>query len=356
MAAVDRQADAAVLRQALLGDVEVGHDLHAADDAVDHAARAPWSRSASTPSMRKRTRICVPSGARWMSEAPCSTAWAMIWLTSLMTGASSADSRRSTISAVVLLGLHRRRSATTSSRRVSRLIRPAMSSREATAGADLEAGHQRDVVDGQDVGRVGHRDEQRALAEERRPGPPRSGGPRRLLMRFAAPMSTLKIVRSRWSRPWRSAIARESAAWVMVAALEQDRARGSSSCRGRWRSPSSTRSRGDEPELDDDVGEEPRAAAAGARRGDAGGRRRGGGVEVRGLRRAAGGGSRSSQGGGGPASCPRAASRMTSIGATVRSSGSKLSAPWRTRISSPSTTRHPWSRAAVIELRVAGAG
>src|SRR4028118_709064 len=36
---VERQADAAVLRDATLGDVEVGHDLHAADDAGEHATR-----------------------------------------------------------------------------------------------------------------------------------------------------------------------------------------------------------------------------------------------------------------------------------------------------------------------------
>ena len=34
-----RQRHAAVLRHALLGDVEVGHDLHARDDAGDHPAR-----------------------------------------------------------------------------------------------------------------------------------------------------------------------------------------------------------------------------------------------------------------------------------------------------------------------------
>ena len=34
--AVDRQADATVLRHAPLGDVEVAHDLHAADDAEHH--------------------------------------------------------------------------------------------------------------------------------------------------------------------------------------------------------------------------------------------------------------------------------------------------------------------------------
>ena len=61
--------------------------------------RCTCAVSTSTPSMRKRTRISVPCGSRWMSDAPCSTAWATIWLTSRMTGASSADSRRSTISA-----------------------------------------------------------------------------------------------------------------------------------------------------------------------------------------------------------------------------------------------------------------
>ena len=53
--------------------------------------------SLSTPSTRKRTRRSRPSGARWMSEAPRSTACATIWLTSLMTGASCAFSRRSNL-------------------------------------------------------------------------------------------------------------------------------------------------------------------------------------------------------------------------------------------------------------------
>ena len=62
--------------------------------------------SRSTPSTRKRTRISRPSGSKWMSEAPSSTAWAMIELTSLMTGASSADSRISVIvGAVFVLAL-----------------------------------------------------------------------------------------------------------------------------------------------------------------------------------------------------------------------------------------------------------
>ena len=39
VAAVDDQTDAAVLGQALLGDVQLGHDLHARDDAGGHLAR-----------------------------------------------------------------------------------------------------------------------------------------------------------------------------------------------------------------------------------------------------------------------------------------------------------------------------
>ena len=92
--------------------------------------------SLSTPSTRKRTRRSRPSGARWMSEAPRSTACATIWLTSLMTGASCAFSRRSTTSA----GPCSSRSSgcsscssTTSSSRSRREISEAMSSGAATA-------------------------------------------------------------------------------------------------------------------------------------------------------------------------------------------------------------------------------
>ena len=43
--------------------------------------------------------------------------------------------------------------------------------------AHLVAGHQRDVVDGEDVGRVGHRDEQAAVADELHRARPRSAWP-----------------------------------------------------------------------------------------------------------------------------------------------------------------------------------
>ena len=61
--------------------------------------RGIWVVSRRMPSTRKRTRISRPSGSKWMSEAPSSTAWPMIEFTSLMTGASSADSRMSLTSA-----------------------------------------------------------------------------------------------------------------------------------------------------------------------------------------------------------------------------------------------------------------
>ena len=83
--------------------------------------------SRSTPSTRKRTRISRPSGSKWMSEARSSTAWAMIELTSLMTGASSADSRISVTSASSA-SPSSTASATASSSRLMRPIRPWMSS------------------------------------------------------------------------------------------------------------------------------------------------------------------------------------------------------------------------------------
>ncbi len=55
--------------------------------------------SLTTPSTRKRTRIDLSSGSKWMSEAPRSTASATIERTSFTTGASSADSRSSMIGA-----------------------------------------------------------------------------------------------------------------------------------------------------------------------------------------------------------------------------------------------------------------
>ena len=89
--------------------------------------------SRSTPSTRKRTRMSRPSGSKWMSDAPSSTAWAMIELTSFITGPSSADSRISVTSASSS-SPSCTASATASSRRLMRPISPLMSSGEATTG------------------------------------------------------------------------------------------------------------------------------------------------------------------------------------------------------------------------------
>ena len=90
--------------------------------------------SLSTPSTRKRTRISRPSGSKWRSEAPSCTAWAMIVLTSLMTGASSADSRMSETSARSSVRSSCTASAIASSSRFMRAIRLATSSADATTG------------------------------------------------------------------------------------------------------------------------------------------------------------------------------------------------------------------------------
>ena len=51
--------------------------------------------SNTTPSTRKRTRMSLGRGSKWMSDAPRRTASAITACTSFTTGASSADSRSS---------------------------------------------------------------------------------------------------------------------------------------------------------------------------------------------------------------------------------------------------------------------
>ena len=87
--------------------------------------------------------------------------------------------------------------------------------------ADLLAGQQRDVVDGEDVGRVGHRDEQRAVVEEAdRHRLVALGGRDRDEVR-RAPCRAGRVPRSRWSRPWRSATARDEAVGGQRALLDE---------------------------------------------------------------------------------------------------------------------------------------
>ena len=90
--------------------------------------------SSITPSTRKRTWKPSVSGSKWTSDAPCSTAWAMIERTSLMVGASSADSRSSTRSSAVGCSSFSTASSTAPSRLDMRPTAVRMSSREATTG------------------------------------------------------------------------------------------------------------------------------------------------------------------------------------------------------------------------------
>ena len=89
-----RQADAAVLRHAALGDVETGHDLHPAHhrlavlprrarDVREHAVQPVANADA------------VAAASRWMSLAFALSASRISTFTSLMTGACVASARRS---------------------------------------------------------------------------------------------------------------------------------------------------------------------------------------------------------------------------------------------------------------------
>ena len=328
--------------------------------------------------MRKRTRIEPSSGSKWMSDVPCSAAWAMIWLTSLMTGASSAVSRRSTISpgpssSVAEVDLGGRRD----------VLQPRLlgdQDRDVLArgdrDADLVAGHQRDVVDRQDVGRVGHRDQQPALAGERDRDRLVALGGLRVdevgrrhvdvvdaeveVVEAVALGDGARVVLLRQA-PWSSSTC---SGVVPVGARGLD---GLLDARAV-----------DEAQLDDDVGQEAGAAAAGpARRRDAvpvrwtfvgrrGGRRGRGRRrrERRGRARVSdrcrrGSAARRSDGSLVPGSlasgfAPRAASRIASTGASRPVQASKLNAPWRTRTSSPSTTVHPRRRASATSSGAAG--
>ena len=116
-----------------------------------------------TPSTRKRTRISRSSESKWTSEAPRCTASERIEWTSLMTGASSADSRRS-VTSIALRDLRRGLR--------DRVVDPVQLADQRVdvlarghRAAHVEPGHHRDVVDREDVRRVRHGHEHGALVE-----------------------------------------------------------------------------------------------------------------------------------------------------------------------------------------------
>ena len=163
-ATVDVERDAPVLGHAALGDVEVGHDLDARDDAGHQAPRDARVLARARRRCGSARARSPSTGSKWMSDAPCSTPWPISECTSLMTGASAADSRRSTTSRPVVL--------------VDRLgdhdlverVQALDERGDVLLGRDgrphLVAAHERDVVDGEDVARVDHRDEQRAVVDD----------------------------------------------------------------------------------------------------------------------------------------------------------------------------------------------
>ena len=178
VAAVDGQADAAVLRACGARRCRGRHDLHAADDAGDHAPRH----------VRRLDEHAVDAEAHAQLGA--------VGLEVDVGGAlldglgddlvDELDDRRVVGGLAQVDDLARARRPRPRRGRRDDVVQarqardePAMSSRLGDRGADLVAGHQRDVVDREDVRRVGHRDEQRALVDEARPAPPRSAWPRR---------------------------------------------------------------------------------------------------------------------------------------------------------------------------------
>ena len=208
---VDGQADAAVLREPLLGDVEVAHDLDARDDAGDHAAR---DRRGARAARRRRgsARACpCPRARSGCRRRRPRRAWAMIELTSLMTGASSADSRISVTSAAPSSSSSSSIASATAS---SSCWRRGDQRRDVLGGGDDRAARRWPVMiemssTREHVGRVRHRDQQRASSIEADRDRVVALGRRRGI-RLTAARSSLKTFRSRWSRPKRSAVARAS--------------------------------------------------------------------------------------------------------------------------------------------------
>ncbi len=122
--------------------------------------------SCSTPSMRKRTRTSLPSGAKWMSLAPALDRLADDLVDELDDGrVFGALVQRDDLAVLLLLQLLGR---------ADDVFEPvqARDQRGDVVGrgnpdAHLVPGHDRDVVDRQHVRGVGHRDQQRPLVGER---------------------------------------------------------------------------------------------------------------------------------------------------------------------------------------------
>ena len=175
--AADHEADATVLRDAALGDVQVGHDLEPREDARLHAPRdrhdlVQHAVDAEAHDQLLRLRLEVDVGSAVVGRLGDAL------LTSLTIGASSVDSRMSLTS--------RRRSARaafSSSFSVtveSSLLSLAIGGEDVFFGGhrrlDVVAGHDAQVVDGEHVGRIDHRHLRGCASSTNASGRRRSGG------------------------------------------------------------------------------------------------------------------------------------------------------------------------------------
>jgi hypothetical protein len=186
MAALDREPDAPVLRDALLRDIQVRHDLHARDDAGGHAPRHGGDVLQHAVDAEAHAHLFaigremdiggvhlhglgddlvdeLDDGRVVGGLAQIDDLGALLGL-SLGDGVGVGDD--------VLQAIQARDEAFDVLGR-------------GDPDTHLVAGHDRDVVDGEHVGGVGHRHQEGAV----------------VVTRFAAPISTENTLRSRWSRP-----------------------------------------------------------------------------------------------------------------------------------------------------------
>ena len=172
--AVDRQADAAVLRHAPLGDVEVGHDLHARDDAGCHAPRHGRDVAQHAVDAEADAQVLAVGGDVQVGRALLDgLADELVDEPDdgrVVGGLVQVDDRgvRPRPGLVVAAVAHH----VADPREARDHVDDVLAGRD--RDADLVAGEDRDVVDGVHVRRVGHRDEQRAFADEWRSAAPRS--------------------------------------------------------------------------------------------------------------------------------------------------------------------------------------
>lgn len=184
-AAVDGHPHAAVLGQPPLGDVQLSHDLGPGDDAADHPAGDRGGGGENAVHAKAHAQL-PPVGFEVDVRGPLLDRLGDDRVEQLDDGGVLGGLLQvdDLAGLALLLGDVGGRSLDD----VVQAGEPRDQRGDAFAGRDrrahLHAGHQGDVVDGQDVGRVGHGDQQRALVQEGRGGrrsawPPttRSGSP-----------------------------------------------------------------------------------------------------------------------------------------------------------------------------------